>query len=511
MIKITEKIDNIFRALYESEAISVYQNYSYDDIIDSNESRLNYIIHLFDKIENNELSEECNDIFKQNIDYLYAFINGELETELTVPKKYYADTENCLIVPQPEDLEYVFRLFEANKEIFDMLYKNKKFMIELPKNSFNQNMKRILEVEEYNLAHLLGITDSEPNPDPNKNLLKKYFMNNVKNNEQYGNKISERLLNWILSDEGKNELRRINKITIEFINEDKKINPNKYNENGVLKPKSLDDFKERFKNATGLEFPLIKFSKYIVKSINSLNFLNMTNIFQIILDYNAPKGKNNEKDIFIVNSSTKLISKEISDYVKLNEKIMEVIVRYANDKEGIKDQLQELLKDIGINIKDEDISSFINIIQSYDFVGKHDINPNQEIAFEKIRNIINKYFKRNIHLIGFDTYFDDRQIEIDEATTNYTHCDTSISLTAAELVGEYYEKGRPFFLDKISDESGKKLIRLSNPKEEILYLDQMKLIDSIDLNYSEILQSKLSIFNEKYLVYKNSLNNGKKK
>lgn len=511
MIKITQKINNIFKALYESEGIQITSKYSFSEIIKSNESRIDYLNHLFDKIANDELSEECCIIFKESIDFLHDFMNGDYNSELTIPQKYFDDKETCLIIPKEEDLEYLFKLIEANKEMYEVLYKNKKIMIELPQNSFNQNMIRILEIEEYNLAHLLGLTDSEPILDPNKNILKKYFMEHIENTEKYGDKISERLLNWILSEDGKNELRMLNKITIDFICQDKKKYPNNYDSDGNIKQKSLEKFKIRFKEANGFDFQIIKFSRYITKCINSLNFLNMNNIFQIILDYNAPEGKNNEKDIFIVNSPISLISREIKEYVDLNNKIFDIINKYANNDEVLKEKIQDILEEIGIDINDKEIASFINLIQSYDFVGKHGINPNQNIALEKIRNIISEYFGKNIHLIGFDTEFDEQEIGMEDNTINRTHCDTSIALTSPELVGEYYERGRAFFLDKIYDGNGSGLLRISTPEEEILYLEQMAFLEPQNFEYSNKLKSKLSNFKNNYITYKNSLGNGRKK
>lgn len=336
-------------------------------------------------------------------------------------------------------------------------------------------------------------------------------MEHIENTEQYGDKISERLLNWILSEDGKNELRMLNKITIDFICQDKKKYPNNYDSDGNIKQKSLEKFKIRFKEANGFDFQIIKFSRYITKCINSLNFLNMNNIFQIILDYNAPEGKNDEKDIFIVNSPISLISREIKEYVDLNNKIFDIINKYANNDEVLKEKIQDILEEIGIDINDKEIASFINLIQSYDFVGKHGINPNQNIALEKIRNIISEYFGKNIHLIGFDTEFDEQEIGIEDNTINKAHCDTSIALTAPELVGEYYERGRAFFLDKIYDGNGSGLLRISTPEEEILYLEQMAFLEPQNFEYSNKLKFKLSNFKNNYLTYKNSLGNVRKK
>jgi len=500
MIKITRKIEEIFKSLYESEKVSISKYQSFDEIMESNESRIKYLIGLFEKIENDELSEECKKIFTKNIEFLHSFIMGDLNEEFTVPNKFFYDKEECLIIPNEAEIEYLISLIEANKTMFEHLYKNKGITIELPKNSFHQNMRRILEVQEYNLAHLLGLTESEPTPDPSKNVLRKYFMSNVDNTEKYGEKISERLLNWILSEEGKNEIRKLNKITLDFVFEDKKNNPNTYDEKGNIKPKALEKFKNRFKQATGFEYPIIKFSRYITKCINTLNFLNMNNVNQIILDYNAPPGKTDEKDIFIINSSTKLMSKEIVEYIKINNYVLELITRYAANKEN--KEIKEKLDKLGINVFDKDIAEFINLIQTNAFVGKHNISPSRAVALEKIRNIISKQFNKNIHLIGFDTEFNGNTFDLDTRTTNYSHCDTSISLTASELVGEFYERGRVFFLDKVYDPSGTQLIRISSPKEEIEFIKQMSLVYQTDSKKVSVLKQNLLEFEKRYLKFK---------
>lgn len=509
MMKITKEFDKILKSLYESSKIKV--SYSLEDIMDSNESRLDYLNHLFDQISINELSNECRKVFEENIDFLYKFMNGEYNVELTIPKKYFDDKESCLIVPTEADLEYLFKLIESNKVLYESLYKNKNILIELPKETFNQNMTRILEIKEHNLAHLLGLTDSEPVLDPSKNLLKKYFIEHVENTEQYGDKMSERLLNWILSEEGKNELRKINKITIDFICEDKIKNPNNYDANGNIKEKSLTALKKRFKEINGFDFPIIKFSRYMTKCINSLNFLDLNNVFQIILDYNAPEGRKDEKDIFIVNSPPSLVSKEIRDYLRLDNKVIAIMTHFFDSDDEIKEKANEILEEMGIDTNDKNITSLINLIQTYDFVGKHGINPDQNVAFEKIRNGISNYFGRNIHLIGFDTEFDQEEINLDRPTTNKAHCDTSISLTAPELVDDYYKRGRPFFLDKIYEDENKSLIRISTPKEEMLYLEQMSAFAPIYSENLNTLKDKFELFNNNYNTYKNSFENPKRK
>lgn len=510
MVTNTEKVEKILKTLYytEKEGQDRFTRGSFDKIMESNETRLNYLNHLFNAVKKNELNEYCFCIFKDNIDFLYEFMNGGYRKEFHIPIKYFKDKDECLIVPTQDELEYLFELLEANKEMYELLYKDKKFILELPKKSFNQNMTRVLEIHEHNLAHLVGLTETEIELDPRKNVLKKYFLNNIGNIDKYGQKDSEKLWNWVLSEEGKNELRRLNSITLDFIDKDKIKFPNNYDSNGVIKPISLPKFKERFKKEIGLEFPIIRFSRCITKSINNLNFLNLNNTTEIILDYNVPNGRDDEKDIFIVNAAPETLLNESEDYLIFKLKVMDIITSYAND-DRLKELAKELMDELGIKSKDKDISSFINLIKTSKFLTG--IEPNNEVSLEKINNVISEYFDRNIHLIGFDTDFKENNIPLRKSSVNNAHCDTSISLTVAELVGDYYKRGRVFFLDKIYDGSESKLLRLSNPKEEITYNKQMNLLEPQFLKNNEGLQKKLESFNKKYAAYKNTLGNNKRR
>ena len=512
MYEIQEKLNNIFKALCNSNNAIVVTNANYDQIMESNESRIDYLNKIFDKIENGDLNESCLNIFEENIDLLHDYINGNLSIEFSVPQKYFYDKEDNLIVPSQEQLDTLFEILGKNKKMYERLYKNKEFFIKLPDNSFNQNMVRILRVYEYNLAHLVGLVETEKVEDPTKNGLKKYFFFFFKDTAKYGEKISEKLFNWVLSEEGQEKIRELNKITIEFIEKDRKKNQNNYDEKGNIKSKSSKSFKKRFKMATGLDFPIIKFSRYITKSINNLNFLYMNNIFQMILDYNEREGTNYGKDIFLVNTPIELMINETKKYLKLNSKILDIIELCATKKE-LKDEVENILCELGINCKDKEIIDFINLIESYKFVGKHQINPNQSIALDKIRNVISKFFCRNIHLIGFGTDFDNQDIDLNKFTSNYSHCDTSISLTIADIIGDFYLNGRPFFLDKIYDGDGE-IIRLSTPKEELSYRNLMLLLEPNNIEQIkkiDNLKNKLMDFEKKYINFKNSFGKGFKK
>lgn len=467
MLSISRKIDRIFKSLYRYEDKEIKCSVKLKEIMSSNETRLEYLNFLLERANQNHISPECRKVIEDNIVFINEFMNGNLNTEFTVPEKYNYDKEKCLIIPTEDELEYLFHLIKSNKEMYDLLYKDKTFRIELPDNSFNQKMSRVLEIHEHNLAHLLGLTDSEPTPDPNKNQLKKYFLENVPNINEYGNTIAEALLNWILSEEGKTHLIELNNSINNFVEEDREKYPNNYESNGKIKLKSLEKFRERFRNEFGFNYPIIKFSRYMNKCINTFNFFNMNNINQMILDYNAPIGRNDEKDIFVVNCSLDLMKKSIKDYNEFRDYILDLLKKYALTKdETVKEELEYL----NINLNDKDISSYINMLETNAYLEENDIHLDLTVFNEKIMNIINECCFSDIHLIGFDTVFEKAEIPVNKKTVNKAHCDTSISLKVGELVDDYYKRGRAFFLDKISDKSGSSLIRLSNPMEEMLYL-----------------------------------------
>jgi len=508
VIEDSKKVEKIFKALCYSETQKNNIGYIYRKIMSSNESRLTYLNHLFNAIKRNEVNDSCESIFRQNIDFLHEFMNRQNNEEISVPYKYFKDKEDCLIVPTYDELEYLFDLLEANKDMYERFYQNKKFILELPNKTFHQHMTRILEIHDHNLAHLTGLTESEYEPDPNKNILKKYFLNNIHDYDYYGEEDSEKLWNWVLSSEGKEELRRLHRITIDFINKDKVKFPNNYDYNGQIKQNSLKKFKERFKEANGFDYPIIKFSRCITKCINNLNFLNLTNTSEVILDYNAPVGKKNEKDIFIVNASQKLMLKDLNNYLEQRKNIIILIAQHTFS-DDLKSVTDKILDTIGLNVNDKDISYFINILQSSKYL--EGISPNLNITLEKINNVLNEYFDSSVHLIGFDTEFGEDIIPLNKSSINNSHCDTSISITPVELVSDYYHRGRAFFLDKIYAKDQLELLRLSNPVEEIESLERMTILGLEELSKKENLEKKLSLFNKKYESYKNSMDNQKRR
>lgn len=525
MLKESRKFAVVMKELYETKRVTMKVNYSFEDMMKSNETRLKFLSEMFDDIEVGNLSEECQDLFEANIDFIKSFLNGDFKKTVAINKLYDDDKDHCLVIPKQSDIDYLYTLIDINMELFEAFYKDSEFMVKLPDNSFNMNMERVLNVDYYNLAHLFGLTQSEPVPDKKKNLLKKYFLQHFDSGEDVRDSV--KLLNWFISKDGRKEIHRLNQLTLDFVTKDRLKNPNSYDEHGNIKEKSLEEFKKRFKSDPkneGLDYPIIRFSRYICKCTNNLNYFNMTNITQMILDYNAPEGDNDEKDIFFVNIVDSKLSKYIADYHVLKKSLENYLKQYGKDfKKDV--EIEEYLFSClierdskNVDKKREEIRSFLNLYQADDFILKQGIIPNVSKIEDKLREFLAKVFDTNISLIGFGTDFkrDDKGeislTELDEYMTNSAHCDTSIFVNPADLVDKYYKKGRSFFIDKIySDPEGTGYIRISNPCEEMEYLRMTEYYEEQKeaSEKFETLNELFNNFNEKYHCYTDTNRRGK--
>lgn len=379
-LSVSKKYAEVLKALYTSEKATIHLDYSFEDMMQTNETRLSFLNDLFVQIEKNNLSDECLTLFAKNIEFLYDFINGKFDCEIAVPERFYEDMSDCKIIPTQEDIKYLFELIKQNVEVFSEIYEGRYFSIDLPDQSFNMNMTRNFEIKRKNIAHLLGLTEGKDK----SNLLRAYFIKKVPNSEKYGGAYSERLLNWLLSEDGQSEILYLNQLTLDFVAKDKKTHPNSYDEKGSIK--DIEKFRKRFKKEyeeLDLDFPIIKFSRYVVKSINCLNFLNLSNTTQIILDYNAPTHPNNvhkkvekdEKDLFFINLSPQRLLVSTNYYENAKERVRKLLLLYKDGNQETKKRIERELEKYNLNKSEK--TTFLNLIQTYDFVGKHGIKPHE--------------------------------------------------------------------------------------------------------------------------------------
>lgn len=520
MIKETKQFKDILQRMYELERINANLNYSFEKLMQSNLTRLNFLNKIFRDIKKDNLSNECRHIFDESIDFIFNYLNGNYSSEIEIPEKYNKDKNYCLIVPTQEDIQYLFSLIDLNVELYNNYYKDNEINLELPKNSFNMNMERVLVIKWKNLSHLLGLTQTELVEDKNKNLLKKYILSHFNHDNKLED--SSNLLNILLTKEGRNELLRINQLTIDFIKRDKQKNPNSYDIEGNIKKNSFESVRDRFKKDPkneGLDFPIIRYSRYITKCINNINFFNMDNINQMILDYNAPIGENVEKDIFVLSANNNMLEKNFNEYFELKNLFMEVVQYYGTNKEN-NEKIEKFMFDrlipLGANdieSKKSEIRAYLNMYQTKQFIENQGINPDFSYVINKIRDFLGESFKTNIHLIGFGTETSKNEsgeiklTGLNEKVRNFSHCDTSIFLNVAELIDKFYKRGRAFFIDKISTSSPNlKYIRISNPIDELSFLRQMELMENKkSAEYDELLRS-INLFNKNYEAYKKQNN-----
>ena len=512
MLKSAKKFSEYFYNLYNANRSSIHIEQSFEEIFANNKSRLEYLNKLFEEYKKNRLDYSGEDVFRETIDFIVAFINGkEKGSNISIPEKYFEDKSIGAIIPNIDEMTFLLKTIETNKKLFEMIYLDNPLYIKLPDDSLNENMTRVLEIKKHNIAHLMGLTEHEDigTTNPSKNLLKKHFYKVVKDTSIYeGNTDAEKLLNWIVSKEGKEEILRIHALTLDFVKEDKKKNHSCYIEDNLKSdPKTVENFKVRYKKSTGLDYPIINFSRLIVKSINVLNFMKLNNLVEVVLDFNAPKGTYNEKDIFLVNRNSKRVSDKINRYLDLRTDLLIDFYLYANNPEN--QELKRKLLDNGINVNSQNMKDQLNLIKAYDFVGAYDINPDDSIIDEKIIEGINKYFERNVNLIGFNTDFNgDDEIPLGKQVIHKAHCDTSISLTVPELIGCYYKNGRTFFLDKIESDNG--IMMVSNVNDEIYYLKRvLDIKKEARFELDDLIELK-EILNINYNDYLNKIENRKR-
>ena len=483
MIRNSKRFYDYFRGIYEANCGSLRSNKSFEEVFEDNESRMEFIIEMFDAVDANQLSYSGRRVFEETIEYIVAFMRGDRKrTDIKVPTKYFEDESMGAIIPNLAELDFLLKLIKTNKTVYEMYYKDNLLVLDLPDETFNQNMQRCLEIKDHNLAHLLGLTEFEDpaKPDPSKNILKKYVLNLIGNSSAYGTTDAERVLNWITSDAGQLHLYCLHKKTLEFVKKDKEKYPNAYDSEGNLKPNSatISKFKQRYKASTGLDYPIINFSRFMVKAANTINFLNLNNVVEMILDYNAPEGKTNEKDIFLVLAPARKVLTRNNQYIEARSDIWVAFYEYAFDPTN--EAAKNFLIAAGIDLKDPYIQDQLNIIKAREFIEEKGITPDDYLMDEKIIACLNPCFEREVHLLGFKTEFhNETDIPLDEMRVHGAHCDTSISLTVPELVGHYYKRGRPFFLDKIESlrtDQGMdhEYLLISTVRDEINYLTRVE-------------------------------------
>lgn len=517
----------VFKSVYDCLKDDSNLEIEFDEVFKDNESRLSFLNMIFDKIEQGQLSDEFKYVFNGSIVFLENFISGKIKdldafaSSIEVPHVFAGD-EQGIYVPYEHDLRLLFGLVKICSNMHEELYEGQKICIQMPNNTFNQQIIKMMEIKRQNLAHLLGFTENEKKG----NLLFEYFKEIDKelypalydssgrflSNDQ---KYSERYLDWILSEDGQRQIIKLNKQVRDFMDRDMQIHPERY-ENGQLKNNKLDSIK-KFKSdlfeETGIEFPIIKFSRYITKTINLLNFMNMTNTTEYISDYNKSDGVKIPEDFFFVNADSEKFIEWNKKYIEDKKNILSLIKEYVMADGIRKSEIEgELMKyDITIASDASKASSFFsmgNLAFTYDFVEKHGIVPKTYSQDDKICEKLSIRFPNDIHLVGFASKDDSEGKivhDIGQGFIDNLYCGTSIAVAYPQFVDKFCKLGRLFFVNKISSEDGT-IFNIATAREEAAFLDMMEVLYGDSFERSKGLLNELQIFEEKFSLY--CLSNG---
>lgn len=96
---------------------------------------------IFTDIEEEKLSDECRELFNNSIRFISSFLNGDFKKTISASEAYENDKNDCLIIPKQSDIDYLYSLINANMVMYESFYQDSEYTIELPKDSFNMNMK----------------------------------------------------------------------------------------------------------------------------------------------------------------------------------------------------------------------------------------------------------------------------------------------------------------------------------------------------------------------------------
>ena len=509
----SKKFENVMSCLYKTS--NARMSTSFDNIMKDNISRLDFINGLFNDYKKEELSPECRRVFEDNIDFINGFINGEYNHFISIPRKYANDRDQYLIIPSQKEINYLLDLIKLNVRLYDAYYKDNEIIVELPNDTFNKNMTRILSVKEDKVAHLLGLTDSSLSDSKTSNFLKEYFKSIVEDTSVYGQGDAIALLNWIISDEGRQEILRLNQLLLNFVEDDYAEHPASYYSKEAIKNK--EKFSARFEayyKDLGLKYPMIKFSRIFTKCINNLNFFNMSSINMCIVDYNSrysprkyedrykekreeDKEDVDEKDFFFVSAPSKQLNEQIENHIHYMNNFLNKLKKYKKGDEKNDRWVEEELNEMGVT-KGKD--AYLNLAQTNQFVENNGILP-EEYEYLMVQKQIRDYYAKKddrlVHLIGFDSYDKESISELNEPMVHETHCDTSIGISTGALVDTYFTRGRAFFLDKIKTKNAG-TIRVSNPIEEMEYHQDMIDLGRDDSKEYNALEKGMKTFTKRF-------------
>ena len=153
---------NKFKDLYEIISKYENQNKTYEEIMSSNNSRLEFLTHAVDiALNNKNMDRNTTGLILSMYDkiYKYLFENSELE-EIQIPNNMKEKLKDNMILPNFSELLFAITLVQENIRIFEKYFNDKDFSQTI-NQGLHTNIKEVLKIERHNIGHLLGITNDD--------------------------------------------------------------------------------------------------------------------------------------------------------------------------------------------------------------------------------------------------------------------------------------------------------------------------------------------------------------
>lgn len=372
---------NMFKDLYD--IICKYQevNMSYEEVMSSNNTRLDFLINSVDiALKKKNMDTNTAELILSMYDniYSYLFEQSKLE-ELTIPNEMKDNLKDNMSLPNSSQLLYAITLVQTNKKIFNKYFADKD-LSQTIREGLHTNITEVLRIRKENVSHLIGLTNDDSiycfykkkrlaeivkelkedypetfeekfkeifgldyNEENETKIItiKKYEENSITEEQKLLNKTfeifpKEQTLDFYLDEQNTNELiqenKKVNDFVYEYIKSDvvnQSKNKGKLNILKNLFKNEEEELRELLdKDSESNQDKIRKIiNKYIrKKKINLAEDKEFQEKFEKTFKYKYPLIQYNE-----------LITKNISFYnFSLFNNLNKIIVNYKNDKKKTK-------------------------------------------------------------------------------------------------------------------------------------------------------------------------------
>lgn len=477
MTKICEDFYKRMKILHETSRIEIPSLGEFDDVFKDNASRMHFISCLLRLDIDGILSPKLHDFIKDNYEFLINYEKGKIsEKHLSVPlsivrsiKEEKTTIPSLKSLPSNEEICVLLDLITINNRMCTKTFSKINFRIKLPDNTIHSNIIESFKINKSNIPHLMGLTSRD------SSLLEVFVKIDKKNNpdlydEEGKPKYKEkgpasRIVEFYTSNDGKKIIIELYKKQRDFL---KKHSTTKF--------KNIDEFKKIFYEELGFHYPLIEISNMFAKNIGLFNFMDLSHISEIIVDYFDQRSG---CDVFLVDYNSTQNAEDVEYYTSIVARYFALYEIFANLTEEEKQIfLSESGNSLGINPKvDEVFLEQLRDNYSKGFLETFRISNDILIKeIEKRKKTFNDQFGYNIQLLGFaKTNDSELETSLNERVLFDRYCKTLKVCSVPLMMQEYLTKGRGYFIDQISSSNGG-MFRVSNCPDEISYLEKEQLV-----------------------------------